>query len=95
MKHADAGKPPIARVRMPTASVNKLNFRVSPRVLAPLGMEQLQDPALAVLELVKNSWDADATKVLIEVSQRGAASEIAVSDNGIGMDVADFRTDGS
>lgn len=70
---------------------DQLFFRVSPRVLAPLGMEQLHDPALAVLELVKNAWDAAATRVRIEINQRESAPEIVVSDNGIGMSRQDFR----
>ena len=45
-------------------------FRVSPAVLLPLGVEQLQDPALAVLELPKNSWDADATDVKVKIDSR-------------------------
>src|SRR4051812_15119063 len=65
------------------------HFRVSPRVLGPLGAEQLQDPALAVLELVKNSWDADATKVSIEVVL-GGSPMIAVADNGHGMSRQEF-----
>src|SRR5690349_3902269 len=71
--------------------MERLNFRVSPRVLAPLGMEQLQDPALAVLELVKNSWDANATRVSIEIKRRGDRPCISVSDNGDGMGLDDFR----
>ena len=70
---------------------DKAHFRVSPRVLEPLGAEQLQDPALAVLELVKNSWDADATKVLISVHPGTKGGVIAVRDNGHGMTVDDFR----
>ena len=63
------------------------NFRVSPSVLGPLGAEQLNDPALALLELVKNSWDADATRVKIKVS----GTQIRVSDNGHGMGAQAFR----
>lgn len=66
-------------------------FRVSPRVLAPLGLEQLPDPALAVLELVKNSWDANATAVTIEIDQRRSNPTITVTDNGTGMSRDDFR----
>lgn len=61
------------------------HFKVSPLVLGPLGVEQLQDPALAVLELVKNSWDADATQVSISIDIRGSKDEIKVIDNGHGM----------
>jgi signal transduction histidine kinase len=62
------------------------HFRVSPSVLGPLGAEQLQDPTLAVLELVKNSWDADATEVTVRVT----SDHVQVEDNGAGMARADF-----
>lgn len=65
------------------------HFRVSPKVLGPLGVEQLQDPALAVLELIKNSWDADATRVSISIDSDAAS--IVVSDNGQGMSQTDFQ----
>lgn len=68
-----------------------LNFRVSPRVLGPLGLEQLQDPALAVLELIKNSWDANATRVSVDIVTRGANPSVAVIDNGDGMSLNDFQ----
>jgi len=67
-----------------------LHFRVSPDVLGPLGAEQLQDPALAVLELIKNSWDADAKKVTVSVSTK-RTKKIVVSDDGHGMSEKDFR----
>jgi signal transduction histidine kinase len=54
-------------------------------------MEQLQDPALAVLELVKNSWDADAQHVTVEIKQKNTTPTIVVSDNGFGMTRNDFR----
>lgn len=77
---------------MPTIPTAKPHFRVSPRVLGPLGAEQLQDPALAVLELVKNSWDADATQVVISLHQRGGSRRIVVRDNGHGMSEAEFTS---
>jgi signal transduction histidine kinase len=67
------------------------HFRVSPAVLGPLGAEQLQDPALAVLELVKNSWDADARRVKIAVDQARSPGRILVNDDGHGMSVQEFK----
>ncbi len=68
------------------------HFRVSPLVLGPLGAEQLQDPALAVLELVKNAWDADATRVAILVNRKISSGRIAVIDNGHGMTRSEFES---
>ncbi len=65
-----------------------LSFTVSPRILEPLGLEQLQDPALAILELVKNAWDADATTIEIQILDNDL---IVVNDNGSGMSVNDFE----
>jgi signal transduction histidine kinase len=67
------------------------HFRVSPAVLGPLGAEQLQDPALAVLELIKNAWDADATRVAVSVDQRAVPGKITVIDNGHGMSREEFE----
>jgi signal transduction histidine kinase len=71
-------------------ATNKPHFKVSPKVLGPLGAEQLQDPALAVLELIKNSWDADATKVRVNINQAGTDATIVVDDNGHGMERSEF-----
>lgn len=76
---------------MPRAPEQSANyFRVSPEVLLPLGVEQLQDPALALLELVKNAWDADATKVSIKIDSRRSDGRIVVVDNGHGMSSGEF-----
>jgi signal transduction histidine kinase len=70
---------------------SKPHFRVSPEVLGPLGAEQLQDPALAILELIKNAWDADATRVAVSVDQKELPGSITVVDNGHGMRQTEFE----
>ncbi len=60
--------------------------------MGPLGAEQLQDPALAVLELVKNSWDADAKRVAISINERAQPPKIVVIDNGHGMSLDEFQS---
>ena len=70
--------------------MTNLHFKVSPAVLGPLGLEQLQDPALAVLELIKNSWDADATRVTVSISPFADGGAITVTDDGHGMTQQDF-----
>ncbi len=43
-------------------------------------------PTNVVAEFVSNSWDADATEVLIDIKAQGAAGpEIIITDNGRGM----------
>jgi len=65
-------------------------FKVSPEILGPLGLEQLRDPGLAILELIKNSWDADAEEVVVEISTE-SPGRIIVSDDGTGMAQSDFE----
>lgn len=65
-------------------------FRIAPSVLVPLGMEQLQDPALAILELVKNSWDADAELVIVEITESNGQFSVSVEDDGSGMSADTF-----
>ena len=67
------------------------HFRVSPQVLGPLGAEQLQDSALAILELIKNAWDADATRVAVNVNQSRSPGRITIIDNGHGMSRSEFE----
>ena len=69
----------------------KPHFRVSPLILGPLGVEQLQDPALAILELIKNAWDADAKRVTVNVNQKQLPGRITVIDNGHGMKRSEFE----
>lgn len=71
--------------------MSNAHFKVSPAVLGPLGVEQLQDPALAVLELIKNSWDADAKTVRSVIETDKADRSIKVINNGHGMNAAEFR----
>lgn len=60
-------------------------FRVDSRAVIQLGRESIKDPTTAVLELVKNSYDADARKVVVNISQRLDEPFIEVVDDGDGM----------
>ena len=71
---------------------DELKFRISSRTARLLGRENISNSTVAVLELVKNSYDADATTV--EVSFRQASTlegEIVISDDGTGMELEDVR----
>ena len=61
-------------------------FRITPRVIAHLGESLIKNESIALLELVKNSYDADATvcDVFFEETQ-GKISRIIISDNGCGI----------
>lgn len=59
-----------------------------------LGKELIADPNLALIEFVKNAYDADATEVIIEFLVNNRKKEdqiITISDNGIGLDEDSFE----
>lgn len=65
----------------------RLKFKLHPRVFAALGADLITNDVVAVIELVKNSYDAFATRVDVRFGvdqNRGAYLEI--EDNGCGMD---------
>ncbi len=66
-------------------------LRPRARVLQALGSELISSEVVAVSELVKNSYDADATRVLIRISTAGDGT-IEVIDNGVGMSLATVRS---
>lgn len=65
--------------------MKKKHFSVDARIILNLGRESIKDHTTALLELVKNSYDADATKVIIEIFCKDDYKLIRVADNGIGM----------
>jgi signal transduction histidine kinase len=67
---------------------DSLIFRVKPRLLRLLGDQLIRDANLAVFELVKNAYDADATKcsVLLEHADDPSKARLEIQDNGCGMD---------
>ena len=61
-------------------------FRMHPRVFAALGADLVTNDIVAVIELVKNSYDAFAQNVRIEFGRKGnSATYIEIRDDGIGM----------
>ena len=63
-------------------------FRPKARLLRLLGDELIRDPNIAIFELVKNSYDADATYAqvsMLHVSDPNTG-RIVVEDDGTGMD---------
>jgi len=67
-------------------------FRPRARVLQLLGDELIGSPRLAVFELVKNAYDADATDVVVRLDlRRGRKPMISVADDGEGMTLETLR----
>lgn len=67
---------------------NRITFQVKPRLLMLLGDQLIRDANLAVFELVKNAYDANAAECTVELSNPDDAlnARIIVQDNGTGMD---------
>ncbi len=64
------------------------NFKISPRVLAHLGEDLIKNESIALLELVKNSYDACASICTVEFNfKNNILNEIIIKDNGVGMDL--------
>ena len=82
----------------------ELRFDVHPSVVFQLGADLVTDDTQALLELVKNCYDADASYAHIEIATRAKARQaledsmyaeaegfIKISDDGSGMDFDDIR----
>ena len=66
----------------------RLTFSVEARLLRELGERLVRSPEVALVELVKNAYDADASWC----SLRCESGSILVADNGHGMTLDEFRT---
>lgn len=71
--------------------VMKMHFTVDAQSILTLGRDSIKDHTTALIELVKNSYDADATKVEIEVYTKISKPFIRISDNGSGMSQDDIK----
>lgn len=73
-------------------SQEKLNFRVSSGLKDIIGRDLITDDFVAVFELVKNSFDANAKKVdVIFEKPLSGHGKIIIADNGKGMDLDDIK----
>ena len=69
-----------------------LNFKTNSRHIGQLGRELVTDFVTALVELVKNSYDADANSVLINIENANTPnSRIIVADTGSGMSQTEFE----
>jgi len=67
-------------------------FKVDANAILTLGRNSIKDHTTAVVELIKNAYDADAD--LVELNIRAlseSASEIRIADNGHGMSDSDIE----
>lgn len=66
-------------------------LRANSHVLRLLGEELIGDDGLAIFELVKNGYDADATQVQVTITEGPGEPTIIVADDGFGMSLDDIR----
>jgi signal transduction histidine kinase len=62
------------------------SFKFSPEILVRLGEELVPNPTDGLLELVKNAYDADASKCTIKVTKKS----VRIEDDGDGMTDSDI-----
>lgn len=68
-----------------------MHLRPSARLQTFLGKELIADPNLAILEFVKNSYDAGADHVRVTFQVTTDPTRLTIADNGIGMNEDEFR----
>lgn len=70
-----------------------LRFKPRARIIRTIGDQLISGPEAAVIELVKNAYDADATYVWIKFTPplKSGSGRITVVDDGHGMSLADVR----
>lgn len=68
-----------------------MHLRPSARLQTFLGRELIADPNLAILEFVKNSYDAGANHVKVSFQIRTSPTQLTIADNGVGMNEDEFR----
>jgi len=62
------------------------HLRFAPEILARLGEELVPHADLGIMELVRNAYDADATKCTLSLTNAAdPGGTLVVSDNGVGM----------
>lgn len=66
-----------------------LHFTVDSALLEELGERLVGKPPVALSELIKNSYDADANQVIVNIEPE--KDRITVRDNGHGMDLGEFK----
>jgi len=77
---------------MNSSGSGELKFHVDAGLLFQLGEQLVTRRSVALAELIKNAYDADATIVkvsLLDITEKGGT--IIIEDNGIGMSFEDIR----
>ncbi len=83
----------MARYKIGKLDPNLLRFNVSPRFSQLIGRQLISNPTVAVLELIKNSYDADADNITVTFEDISSnQGKIIIKDDGDGMTLNDLKT---
>lgn len=74
-------------------SIQKLKFEPRARIIRTIGDQLISGPEAAVIELVKNAYDADASRVTIKFFPplTSGSGRLTVQDDGHGMTLSDIQ----
>lgn len=67
-----------------------ISFQAEGRILQELGLRLVAKPEVALVELIKNAYDADSPTCTVRLDDQEA--ELVVADEGHGITLADFKT---
>ena len=73
--------------------MTEIKFRPKAQILIQLGDQLIKNEGIALLELIKNSYDADAKECEVNLSYLDSEmlGEIVIEDNGVGMSFETIR----
>lgn len=81
------------RYKLNRMKSDMLRFNVSPRFSQLIGRQLISNPTVAVLEIVKNSYDADANDInVIFEDIKSQNGRIIIDDDGDGMTFDDLKS---
>ena len=83
LRPAKRGSDPAVAEKMHSATA--VHFRMHPRVFAALGADLVTSDVVAVVELVKNSYDAYANRVWVRLGTEDGEPYLEIEDDGQGM----------
>lgn len=76
-----------------SAPVQRLPFEASAHLQTLIGRELFRTEEFAIVELIKNSYDSGATRVIVTIRPQSdrEPGEVEIRDNGTGMGLAEFQ----
>ena len=78
-------RPVASRAPANAGSAERVDFHYHPRLIRALGAELVTSDIVAIIELVKNSYDAFAHNVTIRFAEDAQGEYIEIEDDGLGM----------